>query len=197
MNLDARNAAFEDAKEDARRAGGRRVGGGFQLAPRARHVVEKGRSENVLGAGPFGYGLLEGLFVRKMEPPPRFRFRAPAAFAPASEMRRDDALAALLAPQDDLKERLVRAEGLDLRRLWQARQVKADPRSCLRTRPCRGVALPSRRAIAAGRAEPISLNSFRNELISQFYVVNHLDPTRPHDMLSIVYVDECSARHER
>jgi hypothetical protein len=179
VTLDVLHAAFEAAKADARDLTAGVSEAAFNWRPRpgawsmaecidhlnvvgrkymraADRAIEKGRSENVLGAGPFRYGLLEGLFVRQMEPPPRFRFRAPAAFAPASSVRLDDALASFLALQVDLQERLVRAEGLDLRRLktpspvsryvklslgkafegvaahqrrhlWQARQVKADP----------------------------------------------------------------------
>lgn len=178
MNAAALHDAFEAAKADARElvAGLPDASFNWRRAPRTwsmgecfdhlnvvgrkylravDRAIEKGRREGLTGVGPFRYGLLEGLFVRTMEPPPRFRFRAPAAFTPASDVRRHDALAAFLALQDELQERLVQAEGLDLRRLktpspvsrylklslgkafegvaahqrrhlWQARQVKKD-----------------------------------------------------------------------
>jgi DinB family protein len=170
--------AFEAAKADARELTAgvseaafnwRRAPGAWSIAECVDHLnvvgrkslravdraIEKGRREGVLGAGPFRYGLLEGWYVRSLAPPPMFRVKTPAAFVPASDVRRDEALAAFLALQDELQERLAQTEGLDLRRLkipspvrylklslgkafegvaahqrrhlWQARQVKADP----------------------------------------------------------------------
>jgi hypothetical protein len=118
-------------------------------------AIEKGREMNLLGAAPFRYGLLERLIVRFMDAPPMFRIKAPKAFVPASEARLAESLAAFVALQDEFKERLARAEGLDLRRvkarspvskhirfslgnafaaiaahqrrhLWQARQLQKD-----------------------------------------------------------------------
>jgi hypothetical protein len=119
-------------------------------------AIEKGRREGITRTGPFRYGILERLFVRIQEPPPRFRLKHPAAFTPASSVARDEALAAFIALQGELQQRLAQTEGLDLRRLktpspvskyvkfslgaafeavaahqrrhlWQARQVKTDP----------------------------------------------------------------------
>ena len=177
MSAAALHASFEAAKQDARdllagipeaASNWRRAPGTWSMAECIDHLnvvgrkflraadrtIEKGRREGLLAAGPFRYGLLESLFVRSLEPPPMFRVKAPVAFAPASDVSRDEALAAFGALQDELRERLVRAEGLDLRRLktpspvrylklslgkafegvaahqrrhlWQARQVKGD-----------------------------------------------------------------------
>jgi hypothetical protein len=179
VTLDPLHAAFEAAKADARELvsplpeaafNWRRAPATWSIGECVDHLnvvgrkylravdraIETGRRDGITGQGPFRYGLFEGLFARFMEPPPLLRMPAPAAFAPSSEVRRDEALAAFLALQADLQERLVRAEGLDLRRLktpspvsrhlklslgkafeivaahqrrhlWQARQVKADP----------------------------------------------------------------------
>lgn len=118
-------------------------------------AIEEGRAKGLLGAGPFRYGLLEGWAVRAMDAPPMFHVKAPRAFAPASESRLEEALEAFLALQEAFKERLVRADGLDLakvkarspvsrhlkfslgkafaaisahqrRHLWQARQLRND-----------------------------------------------------------------------
>jgi hypothetical protein len=178
VTLDELHAAFEAAKQDARAlAEGvpdaafnwRRAPGTWSMGECVDHLnvtgrkylravdraLEKGRREGITGAGPFRYGVLEQLFVRLQEPPPRFRLKHPAAFTPSSSVSRGEALAAFLALQDELQLRLAQSQGLDLRRLktpspvskylkfslgaafeavaahqrrhlWQARQVKAD-----------------------------------------------------------------------
>jgi hypothetical protein len=118
-------------------------------------AIEEGRAKGMLAAGPFRYGLLESWTVRAMDAPPMFRMKAPKAFAPASEGRLDESLAAFVGLQDEFAQRLARADGLDLRRvkarspvsrhikfslgkafaaiaahqrrhLWQARQLRND-----------------------------------------------------------------------
>lgn len=58
------------------------------------HAVEKGRAERVNGKPPFRYGLLERVFLGVIGPPVRFRFKAPPAFAPPSEVDKAMTLAA-------------------------------------------------------------------------------------------------------
>ena len=96
--------------------------------------------------------MLGRLFVWSLEPPPRFRVKAPAAFQPAVDRPRAEIVAAFRAYQVQYVDRLRQASGLDLaharvsspaakwlrmplgsafalqiaherRHLWQARQV--------------------------------------------------------------------------
>jgi hypothetical protein len=126
------------------------------LMPGFDAAIEKGQSLGLTSNGPFAYPLFERLFLAAMEPPPRFRFRAPAPLAPAPSHRDPgEALREFLTWQERLGERILRADGLDLRRvrmrspvqpllayslgtgfaatlaherrhLWQARQVRNE-----------------------------------------------------------------------
>ena len=178
MTLETLHADFEAAKKAARElvAGigdrafnWRRAPGTWSMAECLDHLnltgrkylrvldraIEDGRARNVVGRGPFRYGLLESWAVRTMDAPPMFRIKAPRAFLPASEGRVMESLATFLALQEEFQKALARADGLDLRRvkarspvsrhlkfslgqafagisahqrrhLWQARQVRGD-----------------------------------------------------------------------
>jgi DinB superfamily len=178
MSVAALRAEFEAAKKDARDllAGigdpafnWRHAPGTWSMAQCLDHLnltgrkylraldraIEEGRAKNLVGRGPFRYGLLESWAVRTMDAPPMFRIKAPRAFLPASEGKIAESLAAFLALQDEFQQRLARADGLDLRRvkarspvsrhlkfslgkafagisahqrrhLWQARKLKDD-----------------------------------------------------------------------
>lgn len=180
MTAPALRAEFEAAGADAREllAGigdaafnWRRAPGTWSMAECLDHLnitgrkylraldraIEDGRRNGLVGAGPFRYGLLEGWTVRAMDAPPMFKVKAPRAFVPASDGRRDELLAAFLALQGEFTDRLARAEGLDFakvkarspvsrhlkfslgkafagiaahqrRHLWQARQLRNDAR---------------------------------------------------------------------
>ncbi len=179
MSLAALHAEFEAARADAQALldgiddgafNWRRVPGTWSMAECVDHLnitgrkylraldraIEEGRARNLVGTGPFRYGLLEGWLVRTMDAPPMFRIKAPKAFVPAPQARRAESLAAFVALQGEFQQRLARAEGLDLRRvkarspvsrhirfslgkafaaiaahqrrhLWQARQLRNDP----------------------------------------------------------------------
>ena len=62
-------------------------------------AIDEGRAKNLVGKGPFRYGLLECWAVRAMDAPPMFRMKAPKAFAPASEGRLAESLEAFRALQ--------------------------------------------------------------------------------------------------
>ena len=66
--------------------------------------------------GPFHYNWIGRLFVWSLEPPPRFRGRAPAAFLPAPSRPRADIMAAFHAYQVQYVDRLRQANGLDVAR---------------------------------------------------------------------------------
>jgi hypothetical protein len=68
------------------------------------------------GEGPYAYGWLARMFVRTLEPPPRFRVKTPAAFQPPSSRTRHEIMAAFRAYQVQYVDRLRQANGLDLAR---------------------------------------------------------------------------------
>jgi hypothetical protein len=61
-------------------------------------------------------GLIGGLFVRSLEPPvnPRLRGKAPQSIRPRSAPPLDDAIAALLASQGEVRAFLRKYAGIDL-----------------------------------------------------------------------------------
>ena len=68
------------------------------------------------GEGPYAYSWWARLFVRMLEPPPRFRTKTPAAFQPPSGRTRHEIMAAFRAYQVQYVDRLRQANGLDLAR---------------------------------------------------------------------------------
>jgi hypothetical protein len=64
--------------------------------------------------GPFAYNWIGRAFVWSIEPPPRFRAKAPAAFLPAASRPRTEIMAGFRAYQVQFVDRLRRADGLDL-----------------------------------------------------------------------------------
>ena len=112
--------------------------------------------QGMYGEGPFTYWWLARMFVRMLEPPPRFRAKTPAAFQPPPARARREIMAAFRAYQVQYVDRLRQANGLDLararvrspaaawmymplgtgfaamtaherRHLWQARQMMRAP----------------------------------------------------------------------
>ena len=80
-------------------------------------AIADARARGLTGSGPFVYPLLERLFVRSLEPPPRFRARARKFLEPARQVNADEVLQEFFVWQDHFNERLRRADGLDLRRV--------------------------------------------------------------------------------
>jgi hypothetical protein len=68
------------------------------------------------GTGPFTYNWLGRVFVWTMEPPPRFRAKAPAVLQPEAVRPKQDVLAGFRAYQVQYIDRLHAASGLDLAR---------------------------------------------------------------------------------
>ena len=66
--------------------------------------------------GPFTYWWLARMFVRMLEPPPRFRMKAPPSFQPPPSRTRREIMAAFRAYQVQYVDRLRQANGLDLAR---------------------------------------------------------------------------------
>ena len=66
--------------------------------------------------GPFTYNWIGRFVVGAMEPPARFRMRAPKSFLPPPERSRQEIMAAFRAYQVQFIDRLRQANGLDLAR---------------------------------------------------------------------------------
>jgi hypothetical protein len=119
-------------------------------------AIATAKQRGLLSPGPFSYPLLERLFVRLQEPPPGMRSRTFKGLAPPSTLPPRDVVSRFLDWQEQLDIRLLRADGVDLRRakhrspilpiftwrlgtlfalmlaherrhLWQARQVRIHP----------------------------------------------------------------------
>jgi hypothetical protein len=72
----------------------------------------------VYGTGPFTYNVLGRLMVRSMEPPPLWRLKAPAIFAPPdapqAQRTRSEIMAGFRGYQVQYIDRLRQANGVDL-----------------------------------------------------------------------------------
>jgi hypothetical protein len=89
------------------------------LVPAIDKAIASAQAKGLRAPGPFVYPLLERLFVASQEPPPRRRFRAFRAFRPAATGRVAAVMDEFMTWQDQLEERIRRADGLDLRRARQ------------------------------------------------------------------------------
>ena len=72
--------------------------------------------QGLYGEGPFKYWWPARLFVKMLEPPPRFRTKAPASFQPPPARTRQEIMAAFRAYQVQYIDRLRQSNGLDLAR---------------------------------------------------------------------------------
>lgn len=122
--------------------------------PAIRESIRAARERQMLSGGPFRYGLLESWFLRKAEPPPKFKTKAPKEFRPAANLDPVEVLERFLHIHDQVEQEIRQAQEIDLKRtkvpapfarwirlslgitfalmaahdrrhLWQARQVLA------------------------------------------------------------------------
>jgi hypothetical protein len=127
------------------------------FVPEMDRATATARAQGLRSDGPFAYSLFERLFLQLSEPPPKIRFRAPRSFKPSADKPLADIRRAFFEWQDRIRYRLHEADGLDLRRarlrspgfppirwslgmtfaitlaherrhIWQARQVRNDPK---------------------------------------------------------------------
>lgn len=89
---------------------------GLDLAALAAKI-ERCRSANITGHGPFRYSLFSRTFVRYAEPPPKLRVPAPKAYRPPVGHRKDHVLPEFLFIHDRWLQLLVDSNGLDLARI--------------------------------------------------------------------------------
>jgi hypothetical protein len=84
--------------------------------PAFDRAISAGRAKNQLAAGPFRYGWFSRMMVASMEPPPKFRMKAPRIFRleVGGSYRGADLLPEFATVRDQLAERVRQATGLDL-----------------------------------------------------------------------------------
>ncbi|MQA28924.1 MAG: hypothetical protein GEU82_03665 [Luteitalea sp.] len=128
-----------------------------RFLPAMDAAIAEARRKEMLSPGPFSYPLLERWFVRSQEPPPKIRARALKRFVPRASLSIGEVVPQFIDWQERIGDRLRRADGVDLQRakhrspvmalftwrlgtifaltlaherrhLWQARQVRIDPR---------------------------------------------------------------------
>jgi hypothetical protein len=119
--------------------------------------IDAARAKGLTGKGPYGHSFLAKFLLGTVEPPVKRKFKAAQAITPPPDVRADETIPEFLALQDRLKETLRKANGVDLgrakvpspitsmwkitlgdslalmtaherRHLWQAWQVRNDPR---------------------------------------------------------------------
>jgi len=129
---------------------------GAILLPRIDASIRAARAQGLVGQGPYRHGMLGNLLVSLTEPPPKIKFRAPRSMAPPPAESLARVIASFFALQDQLRERILHANGVDLgrakvafpvaewlhialgqafsviagherRHLWQAWQIRNDP----------------------------------------------------------------------
>lgn len=128
-----------------------------QYFPLIRAAIEQARARRQLSPGPFRHGFLGNWFVRSLEPPVKRRSKAPKVFVPPPDQPFASVVPEFMGVQEQLLLLVRDANGVDLarakvrspanrlirlslgqslallaaherRHLWQARQVKDDPR---------------------------------------------------------------------
>jgi hypothetical protein len=82
-----------------------------------RRAIELARLKNLLSMGPFRYSVIDKWLVRQMEPPPRFKMKAPAAYLPKMDKDFAGTAADFLQLQDDFIDCLEAANGINLARV--------------------------------------------------------------------------------
>ncbi len=80
-------------------------------------AIERGHEQEICGSGPFRYGLIGGIFIRLTEPPVRMRVSAPGRWTPTPDLDPVEIRREFDDLQKALRERLTKADGLDLNRI--------------------------------------------------------------------------------
>lgn len=90
-----------------------------KTVPVLDEMIERARRKGLLSNGPFVLGLLERMFIKSLEPPPRMRAKAPKRLLPASSSNLSvvEVSREFLQWQDAIDSRLDQADGVDLVRV--------------------------------------------------------------------------------
>jgi len=86
--------------------------------------IDRGRAAGITGHGPFQYSFMSRRMVRSMEPPPKFRFKAPKVFLPVSDQPKDKVMAEFLSIHDRMMELVTKSNGLDLAKITVPSPIK-------------------------------------------------------------------------
>jgi hypothetical protein len=84
------------------------------LLPQLKRAMAEAREQNLSSAGPFRLDLLGKMMTWALEPPPRFRAKAPPALQPQPS---GDEVAKFLSSQDRLLELVSQLDGMALDRM--------------------------------------------------------------------------------
>ena len=123
---DTITAGLSDAQFHWQPDGGRRwsvaqclehlaVGAIVYAAP-MRGAIDRARQERSVRRGPFAPGFFGRQFVNSLEPPVRFRGRAPKAIVPSSSLSRAEILSRFHGSHSDLKAMAREAAAIDANR---------------------------------------------------------------------------------
>ena len=85
--------------------------------PLLAEAIEQGRAAGLTGTGPFRYGLLSRRFVRYQDGPVKIKMKAPREYRPPSNEPKDKVVAEFLSIHDQMRELVVKSNGLDLARV--------------------------------------------------------------------------------
>lgn len=87
--------------------------------PTLDEMIARAKAQGLTRQGPHVLGLIERLFIKSLEPPPRLRARAPKRLQPPPSDHRAvaDVAREFLEWQDAIDARVVKADGLDLSRV--------------------------------------------------------------------------------
>ncbi len=78
-------------------------------------AIHKAVDEDLTARGNYRFGLMERLFLRLMEPPATWKFKAPEPFLPVNSTPRDELLAVWEHTHERLNLQVERADDLDLK----------------------------------------------------------------------------------
>jgi hypothetical protein len=84
--------------------------------PQLDEAIANAIRRGMYGEGPFSYNVIGRFLTAAMEPPPRFKLKAPKPFHPPPPRPRSEVMAAFKAYQVQFQDRLRQANGLDLAR---------------------------------------------------------------------------------
>lgn len=79
--------------------------------------ISLARKNGITGKGPFRYGWLSGKFVKSLEPPAKFKFKAPKAYVPPPQPDPRETILEFRRLQNDLHYLVGQADGLDLAKI--------------------------------------------------------------------------------
>ncbi len=85
--------------------------------PLLDEAITQGRAAGMTGVGPFRYGWLSRRFFRYQDAPVKIKSKAPRQYQPRPAEPKEKVLAELISIHDQLRELVVKSNGLDLARI--------------------------------------------------------------------------------